>query len=201
MLRTFGMVLMFYCAVVAGNAMAAMDARQYVDDLSKQVLTVVNGSLPDNQKQERLQQLFQDNVDMDWMGKFVLGHAWQQASEEQKSRYMQAYRNYLLARYTTNFKEYAGSNYTITDVKAEGDGKYFAAMQLKSPNAKDQDIQAGYRLRENGGQFKITDIIVEGVSMITTQRSEFASVFQQKGMDGLITSIEAKTNAESSPNS
>jgi phospholipid transport system substrate-binding protein len=197
MLRTLGMFVLFCAAVFAGNAVAAMDARQYVDSVSKEVLGVVNGSLPDNQKQERLQQLFSSNVDIDWMAKFVLGHAWQQASEEQRSRYLKSYRNYLLARYTTNFQEYAGSDYAITDVKSEGGGKYFIGMQVKSPNAKDEDIQAGYRLREDGaGKFLITDIMVEGVSMITTQRSEFGSVFQQKGMDGLVAAIEAKTQSE-----
>jgi len=173
------------------------DARQFVDGVGKHVLDVLNGNGSKDQKQAQLRQMFSDNVDMDWMGQFVMGRGWQQATPDQRSRYMQAYKQYLLARYTTNFADYTGSKYTITDVKDEGDGQFTVNMQIKTANQQQQDTLAGYRLRNAGnGQFKIVDIIIEGVSLITTQRSDFASVLQQKGVDGLISAVEAKTKAE-----
>ena len=119
-----------------------------------------------------------------------------QATQEQRDHYLQVYKDYLLARYTSNFADYTGSKYTITDAKDEGNGQFSVSMQIKAPK-QSQDTLAGYRLRANdNGQFKIIDIIIEGVSLITTQRSEFSSVVQQKGMDGLIQAIESKRQAE-----
>lgn len=173
------------------EAATAQEAQQFVDELGKKAVEAVN-----EKSQQKLQQLFLGNVDVNWMGKFVLGHAWQQATEEQRSHYIQAYRDYLLARYTTNFAEYAGSDYTITGAKSEADGQFSVGMKVKSPQAKDQETQAGYRVQSINGQFKIVDIIIEGVSLITTQRSEFAAVVQKDGMDKLIEQLKAKAQAK-----
>ncbi len=71
-------------------------------------------------------------------------------------------------------------------------------MQIKTPN-QTENTKAGYRLRpEKSNGFKIVDIIVEGVSLVITQRSEFGSVIKQKGMDGLITTIENKITTDAS---
>lgn len=189
-----GMCVSLFIGMGAVNAATSEEARQFVDTVGKQVLDTVNGSADEAQKQQKLRQLFSDNVDMDWMGRFVLGRAWTQATQDQRSNYLQAYRDYLLARYTTNFADYAGSKYTITDVKPEAGGQYVVGMDVKSPHAKDPEIKAGYRLRSwENGQFKINDIIIEGVSLITTQRSEFASVAQKDGLDKLIEQLKVKT--------
>jgi len=142
--------------------------------------------------------MFVEHVDIPWMGQFVLGRAWQKAPPEQRDRYLQAYRAYLLAHYTSDFAEYTGAKYTITDIKSEEDGQFTVNMQINTSN-QSQNTLAGYRLRSNNGQLKIIDIIVEGVSLITTERAEFADIAQQKGMDGLIQSIHDKTQTEKQP--
>jgi len=197
MLRNCIMTMLIVAAMAvttSAHAAGTDDARQFVDSVGKRVLAIVNASGgSEEQKQKQLQQMFTENVDMAWMGQFVLGHAWQQATLEQRDRYMQAYRDYLLARYTTNFADYTGAKYTITDVKSGEEGQVTVNMQIKAPT-QSQDTLAGYRLRTAGnGQFKIIDIIIEGVSLITTQRSEFAAVVQQGGMDALISDLVNKT--------
>lgn len=181
--------------ISAAYAQTPEAARQYVDTVGRQVLGIVNGQDAETARQQQLRQLFTQNVDMEWMGRFVLGPAWAQANEDQRARYMDAYRNYLLARYTRNFSDYAGSQYVVTGVKNEGEGQYTVGMKVNSPNASEKETIAGYRLRPEGEAFKIVDIIVEGVSLITTQRSEFAAVVQRNGMDGLIRQLQSKTRA------
>lgn len=198
MLKKHTAFLLFLLFAPVSSAFAADsdDAKQFVDTVGKRVLGIVNAHGDKDQQQKQLQQMFVENVDIPWMGKFVLGYGWQQASAEQRTQYLQSYQRYLLAHYTSNFADYTGANYTITGAKNEGDSQYSVSMEIKTPN-QSQDTLAGYRLRKEGnGQFKIVDIIIEGVSLITTQRSEFGSVIQQKGIDGLIQAIEAKTKME-----
>jgi len=174
-------------------AASADDARQFVDTLGKQVLeTINNKNNSEEQKQQALQKMFLDNMDIDWMGRFTLGIGWRQATKEQRDRYMQVYRQYLLARYTENFTDYTGSKYNITNVGSEAQGQFTVTMHIKTPQ-QSAETEAGYTVHTTqDGRFKITDIIVEGVSMITTQRADFTSVFQKNGIDGLIAEIQDK---------
>jgi len=187
-------LLMISRSAVAANA---DDAREFVDGIGRKVLDVINvSSLGKEEKQKKLQQMFSQNVDMQWMAQFVLGGAWKQATAEQRENYIKPYREYMLARYTTRFSDYTGAKYTITDVKSEADGQFVVNMQIKAPK-QTEETSAGYRvLADSSGNFKIVDIIIEGVSLINTQRSEFASVVQQKGIDGLIENLKNKTGEE-----
>lgn len=172
-------------------------ARQFIDRLGQQALSTVNAQGAESEKQQKLQQLFIHSVDMDWMAKFVLGPAWAKADDTQRAEYLQAYRDFLLARYTTNFAEYSGSQYTITGAKNEANGQIVVNMKVKSPKARQQETLAGYRVRAGtDGQYKIVDIIIEGVSLLTTQRSDFSAVAQRNGLDKLIAQLRAKTQTE-----
>jgi phospholipid transport system substrate-binding protein len=190
-------ILFLSVSVFSGKAFAqgTEDARNFVDNIGKQVLSIINSQDSENNKQARLQEMFSQNVDIPWMAHFVMANGWRKATEEQRNRYLDAYKRYMLARYTSNFKDYTGSKYVITDSRETEDGKYTVTMKIKSPEQGQVETVAGYRLINENGQFKIIDIIIEGVSLITTQRSEFFSVYNQKGIDGLINSIEDKTSA------
>ncbi len=185
-------VMLVFGAVPQAYAASGDEARQFVDGVGKKILSTLNSSQPDSQKQQQLRQMFAENVDMEWMGKFVLGPAWQQASEDQRSRYLTTYKEYLLARYTKNFTDYTDSNYTITGVKSESDGQFTVGMTVKSPHAQEQETRAGYRVHAPNGSYKIIDIIIEGVSLITTERSEFGAVVQKDGLDKLIEQLKTK---------
>ena len=193
----FSILLLAVTLPSDGTAAAtAQDARQFVDNLSKQVLTVLDSNANQEQRHQQLQQMFLENMDIDWMGRFALGPGWRQATGDQHRRYLDAYKHYLLARYTTNFTDYTGSNYNITGTQTTPDGQFTVTMHIKTPN-RQQVHDAGYTLHTvKDGQLKITDIIVDGVSMITTQRADFSSVFQQQGINGLIAAIQNKMRAE-----
>ena len=190
------------CFVIASSgsyarAAEAENARQFVDSVGKKVLDVLNSNTSKDQKQQDLRRMFSDTVDLDWMGRFVLGNSWNSASADQRTHYLASYREYMLMRYTKDFSDYTDSKYTITGATAQDEGQFVVSMSIKSPNASEQDTQAGYRVHPVGGEFKITDIIIEGVSLITTQRSEFASAVQSGGIDKLIGELDAKTQAGS----
>lgn len=197
MIRNFAALFIILAYIVPAHAASEGQARAYIDTVGSKVLGILNtNGMPEDEKQQKLRQMFSENVDMDWMGRFVLGRFWQQATPEQRQKYMEAYKKYLLARYTKNFSEYSGSKYKINDVRNDGEGHFIVAMDISTPVEQQQDIQAGYRLREGaGGQFRIADIIIEGVSLITTQRSEFASILQQRNMDALIGELENKAKS------
>lgn len=180
----------FFSIGFAGAAMAGeVEARAFAAQMADTTLHVLrDASLDGVAKQQQLEQIFSRNVDLDWVGRFVLGRHWRTASEQQQQAYLGYYKVFIVRNFTGNLTDYANQNYQIKQVRADGaTGEYLLTMEVKSPN--EPPIYMDYRLREAEGGFKIFDIIIEGVSLITTQRSEFNAVVEREGIDYLITAL------------
>ena len=74
-------------------------------------------------------------------------------------------------------------------MRPDDSGGNVVTMRIKRPQAEDVVVEYSIRQKEGDG-LKVYDIIVEGVSMLTTQRSEFNSVVSQKGLDYLIAQLK-----------
>ena len=178
----------------AANAERANSpAAKYIETLGTKALAIIqDNALNKEKKQETLSALFQENVDFDWVGKFVMGRFWRQATDDQKSRYITNYRKFLTKNYTSRFTEYTSGGFKVTDAKDIGKGEYVVSMEIQSDKKSEAAVLVDYKVRRAGGSFRVFDIIVEGVSMITTQRAEFGSVLNQKGIDSLIEQLAVK---------
>lgn len=190
-LKFWTVVTLAACLAFAAPAMAdeRTEARQFANDLGKQALAVItNESLAKDVKRKQLEGLFEENVDINWIGKFVLGRGWREASEAQQQQYLANYKTFLIKHYTSNLTEFTDANFEVTRVEPEERGGYVVTMNLKRTGAEDAVVS--YTVRKNEkGKLNVYDLVVEGVSMITTQRSEFNSVVSQKGLDYLITEL------------
>ena len=177
----------------ASFAAGSDDARGFVDGLASQALAIVKdntASKPD--KQAKLETLFGDSVDIDWVSRFVLGKYWRQATEPQKMLYKERYKAFLIKHYTSKFSDYTNESYRINKVIDQGGGEYQLTMEIL--RGRNPSVIVDYRVRSMPeGGFKMFDLSVEGVSLITTQRSEFSSVVSRKGLDYLISQLNAKT--------
>jgi phospholipid transport system substrate-binding protein len=93
-----------------------------------------------------------------------------------------------------------GDGLKVSGSSAEDGGTIVVHSKIDMRSA--QDIRVDWRLRPANGNFTIVDIIVEGVSMAVTQRSEFGSLIQNRGgVDGLIEALRTKNvqSANSNP--
>lgn len=176
-----------------------------VDEASKYIETVGNNavailtdkSMTKDKKQAKIEKLFRDNVDTAWIGKFVLGRFWKQATEDQKKRYMKEYEAFVTNRYAVRFSDYSSGSFKILGARDDGNNEFTINMQIESGESGSKPVLVDYRVRK-AGHFSVFDIIIEGVSMINTQRSEFASVVTSNGMDYLITQLATKATTAGS---
>ncbi len=196
-LRKF-ICLPLVCAMLAmptsANAAAVDDARAFVDKFGKSALTTIaDQKLTKQAKQKKLEQLFATNVDIPWVGRFVLGRFWRTATDAQKAKYIKEYSGFVTTVYAARFAAYSGGSYKILDARADEEpGEFRVTMEIITPDNK--KVQVDYRVHEaesKGLQF--FDVVVEGVSMITTQRSEFSSLLSNKGLDYLIEQLANRT--------
>jgi phospholipid transport system substrate-binding protein len=185
-------VLMAPAASQAGDQNGA---RQFVEDMAQRVVNVLENKASDlAQKDAELKQIFEGNIAIDWVGRFVLGRHWRTASEPQKQAYLASYKAFIINSYVNRLKEYSGEKFNILQGRDIGEGQYMLNTEILRPGNQ-PNVLVDYKIRDEDGRYMIYDIVVEGVSLISTQRSEFDSVVSRKGLDFLIEQLAAKAQA------
>jgi phospholipid transport system substrate-binding protein len=186
MKRTFlGAVAALLCLTQTAQADPA-SAKAYIDGVAKQVLAIVKTDADKAAKTKKMESLFADKVDINFVAKFALGKHWRTATEAQRNAYVAAYKPFILKNYASRLARYSGQTYEMKQARADG-GSSIVTMEIQDPNG--QNVVVDYRV---SGSNRITDIVVEGVSLLATQRSEFNSIVSQKGMDGLIDALKSQ---------
>ncbi|MBT3991583.1 MAG: ABC transporter substrate-binding protein [Rhodospirillaceae bacterium] len=181
---------MLIAAVYSGGAEAATkeDATKFVSNLSSQALkTLGANNVPLNQKEKNVRELLSHNFDLNLIGRYVLGAAWRKASADQRSQYQSLFKEFVLRTYSRRFGGYAGQAFTVTGAKPIGKKDILVSTKIARPSGP--PILAGWRVREKNGAHKILDVVVAGVSMVVTQRSEFRAVISKQGVGGLIETL------------
>ena len=175
-------------------ASSTASAGKYVESLGNEAITIIaNAKFSKQQKQSKLEKIFSSNVDIPWVGRFVMGRFWRQASPQQQKDYLKAYESFIITHYASRFAEYSAGTFNITGTRDDGDREFTVSMEMLSEDPSAPPVLVDYRVRNSDGRFKVFDVIVEGVSMITTQRSEFSSVINDKGIDHLIVQLSSKS--------
>jgi phospholipid transport system substrate-binding protein len=195
LLKPVALALALSFATSVFAATPAADARTYVDKVAGDALKVLQTQgLSKSQKSDKLELMFRDVVDIPYVARFVLGRHWRTASPAQQEAYLKAYEPFLIRNYVGRVVRYSGETYKVTESRDTPDGA-IVSMVLKSPDGSSPDVVVSYRLSKVEGAFKVVDIIVEGVSLLNTQRSEFNSIVANQGLDYLINALNKKNAA------
>jgi len=185
-------------SLTPSHARAAATDKQaaaYISDISAQAINIIkNTSLRKAQKAQSLMSVFDNSVDFPWVARFVMGRYWRDATEAQRTRYTTLYQKFLVLHYASLFSEYTGGTFKILYTRSEGDNEFTVGSQIQSVNLEaSEPILIDYKVRaDSKNKFKIFDVTIEGVSMLSTQRSEFSSILNSKGVDYLNDQLEKK---------
>jgi phospholipid transport system substrate-binding protein len=170
--------------------MAAKEA--FARDFATKVLAIIQDAKKSyGDRKDVLREAFSKSVDIDWIARFVLGKAWNDANDEQKKRYAALYRTYLTETYVANFAE--NPDKRIRDIKIFGvseNGNDTFTVRTQMMLADAENLNVNYLVREQDGKYKVLDIAIENVSLITTHRSEFNAIISARGIDGVIVKLE-----------
>jgi len=172
-----------------------VEAEAFVVDISNQVLSILEDKASDESvREEKLTTLFNAYVDTRWMAYFVIGRYRKQMSDEQLSKYLNLYHDYLVGSYVPDFKKYDGQAIEVLRVQKESKREY--TVQIAVQQSDKPSVRVDYRIRTTkNGAFKIIDIVGESVSLITTQRSDFAGLISRKGVDYFLEKLESKVSS------
>ena len=131
------------------------------------------------------------HVDFDEATRLAVGRAWAEATPEQKKKLVAEFRNMLVRTYSNAIQPYQDQQMKVLPVRMKpGDTEATVRNQFIRSGGKPVPID--YSMRKTDQGWKIYDIVVEGVSLVLTYRSEFGAVVKQTGIDGLIKRLSQK---------
>jgi len=180
--------------IVAPSANAAApgeEAEAFMRDLTENGITMIKkGEYTKEQREQEFRRIVRKGFALETIGKFVVGRYWQKMNEDQQREYQELFSEWLLKTYAGRLGGYNGQ--TLEVVKSmETDSRYKDVIVSTRVIRTDGQppINADWRVRKFGDEYKIIDVSIEGASMIGTQRKEFESVIQKVGVSGLIDNL------------
>ncbi len=123
--------------------------------------------------------LFREGFAINGIARYSLGSSWNSASASDRSEYLTLFEDVIVTTWADRFSNYSGQKFTVqTAVDASNANASEKVAIIRSVFFSDPQtpINIDWRVASLGDLFKITDVVVDGVSMANTQRDEFASV-------------------------
>jgi phospholipid transport system substrate-binding protein len=128
-----------------------------------------------------------------------MGAQWKQATPDQQTQIVGLFKQMLVYSYTNALSKLKGAQVSISSstISGEKQNKAIVNSSLKMPNNGDsnnQPINIEYDLAKIGSAWKIYDVKIEKVSIVTTYRTQFNDEVQKEGITGLIAQLQTKVN-------
>lgn len=160
-------------------------ARAFVSSLIDRALLVLNGeaAAPDA-RETGLRALFDEYFDLPLMTRLAVGRYWRAASAEQRRDFAAAFEEHVVGIYTGRLAAYGGEEIALRGTVERTERDTIVTTEVRRRDAP--PLRIDWLVRRDGSEYRVIDVAAEGVSMLTTKRSEFASVIAREGLDGLI---------------
>ena len=198
-LRAALLILLLVVGIPAANAASQPNhqaAANFINELASNALNALRQpNLSMAQREEIVRNLLKQGFDVGFIGRFVLGRHWRRVGPEQRSDYQRVFGEFLVKTYASRLGGYASETFGVKGVQPAGKKDSLVHTVINRPSGP--PLRAAWRVREINGQPRIIDVMIEGVSMVVTQRSEFASVIKRNGFNGLLEALRARSSRAS----
>src|SRR5205823_14730952 len=169
-----------FCASAPRDAAAqGQGAAGFIQNLGTRGLQALAPSVPQAQRVASFRQLFQADFDIPDISRFVLGLYARSMPPQEQQEFTGLFQEYIAHSYAVRLAPYAGAPFRVTGERPNG-GETVVSSEVTKPGGG-QPTRIDWHVMGNGGRYLVTDVVVDGVSMKTTQRSEFASIIQRNG--------------------
>jgi phospholipid transport system substrate-binding protein len=182
--RTFlGFALAFlFVAGLGLRPAAAADATAFMTGIGNRVLNILNDKDGSSELHKRqFRELAEQSFDIPKIAQFTLGRYWRTATDDEKARFLQAFKAYMVDVYWTRFNSYAGEVFQATKSQDQGNGTILVTTEIQRPDSGKPPVKVLWSLVPFGESFKIRDASLEGVSQALTYRDEFSSIIERSG--------------------
>ena len=184
--------------LLINNVLAASFSaeKDFVSNFADSAINILSDNeILEGEKNSKFTDLVMSAIDLNLISKFVLSKTWKNATDDQKERYIQAFKDYFINSYANKLDQYSGEQVEVVD--AEEAGKYVIVNSFIYREGTDTlKINLKWRLLNKDGEIKIIDLNIEGISLIIAQREEFQSFLanNEGDLEKLIEKIVSVSN-------
>ena len=125
------------------------------------------------------------------MSQWVLGKHWRAANQNQQTQFVEQFKKLLVRTYATTLLEYSDKEIRYLPLREEADGKT-VTVKTEVAQSSGTIVPINYRMHVKDNGWKVYDVSVDGVSLVSTYRSSFNSEIRKCGIEGLIKDLAAK---------
>jgi phospholipid transport system substrate-binding protein len=186
----FGLIGLL-CWALAAQALAAPTPKERVQETVDAVLEVLRDQERDVETKKRdIRTLVRERFDFRAMAQSTLAQNWRSASEEEQRRFVTLYSRLLEDTYLVMVEEYTNETVEYRKETLRNEKTAQVDTVILAPG---KEIPVIYRTRLKDGDWYIYDVIIEGVSLVSTYRSTYQQIVRRDGMSGLLAQLEKKT--------
>ena len=176
-----------------GVSEASKDMEDFVLKTGNDIIQVlVNKAQPMSQRKADFRGVLHAQFDMKGIGRFVLSRAWRTLDANQKAAYLKLFEDAVVENYASQFDNYHNEKLTVKGSYETKDGGLIVHSKVLRP-AGGPPLKVDWKIFKTKDGFRVLDIVVDGVSMSITLRTEYMGVFQDRGgYEGLISYLKNK---------
>jgi len=197
-----GTAAAIFAAVVSGLAAPGVraateseaGARAVIAETVDEVLAVLRDkSRPKEDRIRSLEQIVYGRFDLYVMSRLVLARNWKRFSDEQKEQYVAEFKQYLTNSYGNRIERYDQQEVKIIGEREEPRGD--VVVQTKIIGGEFEGVLVDYRLRKQDSDWRVIDVVIEGISMVSNYRDQFKSIVSSGGPELLLEKLKEKNAA------
>ncbi len=183
--------------LISSNAFAGVDgatAENFIKKVTAQgIEEIINSNVSLAEKDARFAKLFNEYLDLNFIGRFVLGRYWKSATPTQRKDFIDVYRELNIKTWSKRFDEFKGKKFVFNGTSPSNSNNQIF-VNTTVPMEQGAPAKVVWRVKDTNGQLKVVDIIIENVSLAITARNEYSSYIKKSpnGIDGLIADLRKK---------
>jgi phospholipid transport system substrate-binding protein len=163
-------------------ARAEMDigrASSFIEATGRELVATLNSNQPIAARRQKVADILRQAVDVDGVGRFILGRWWRVATPAEQQEYMKLFEETLIRNLSARFGEYQGVTFSLGRSQQRTEDDALVNTVIQRPSLAPFSLD--WRVGEVGGQPRVVDVIAEGTSLRLTQRSEYSAVISRNG--------------------
>jgi phospholipid transport system substrate-binding protein len=179
------------CSVGNTIGRAAEGPSAAVQETADAVVAVLaDKSLNAEQRRRKVEEIVYAHFDFETLSRLVLARNWKELTPDQQKAFVEEFKRHLSVTYGKNVETYNNEKAVVTGDRAEARDDWTVKTKIVRPNA--DAILVDYRLRQEGGEWRVIDVVIEGVSLVANFRAQFQEIISRDGAAKLIELLREK---------
>jgi phospholipid transport system substrate-binding protein len=196
-----GLLVLAHLAESPSAQASSRSAEQVVQGLADDIWTTLQpNGVDENGRLEELTTLLEARTDVGLISRLALGRYWNRLPQAQRQDYQELFREVVIRSLARRLNRYAKDAQGPIEERFQilgsaPAGKDDTLVRSKVFPTDGQPLALDWRLRAGDSGPVIIDLIVEGASLLVSQRSEFAAVIERHDLDGLLAELRARAGS------